>query len=189
MNIKKSFFQMGTNVSKGIVAVVAAFGFTLFTGCEPAANQNATTASATTSTSNTSKKTEDAHNHSHDHGDEGEHGGHLVHLEPGGAHAEWSHDDEKGTVTVFMEEAVSGGAKVESVRVDLEVTGNPKKAYAFEKGADEHKIENSVFTIKSPELVTALGVGEGVKATLVVVMDGKEHSCKLEHDHGHDHDH
>ncbi len=188
MNFKKCSVQGRIGLPSVIMAFVAIAGLTLFSGCEPASTQTASTASASTeSAPSTTKTTAEAHNHSH--GDEGEHGGHLVHLEPSGEHAEWSHDDEKGTVTVYMEEAVSEGAKVDSVRIDLEVTGNPKKTYLLDSSSDEHKIANSVFTIKSPELVTALGVGEGVKATLVVTIDGKEQSCKLEHDHGHDHDH
>ncbi len=193
MNFKKCWVQGRIGLPSVIMAFVAIAGLTLFSGCEPASTKTASTTSASTtsastnSASTTTKTTADAHNHAH--GDEGEHGGHLVHLEPSGEHAEWLHDDEKGTVTVFMEEAVSEGAKVDSVRVDLEVTGNLKKMYQLDASSDEHKIANSVFTIKSPELVTALGVGEGVKATLVVTIDGKEQSCKLEHDHGHDHDH
>jgi hypothetical protein len=171
--------------SKLLVAALAAFGFSCNVGCEPAATKS----DAGKQTAATEKKDDHGHSHAHDHGDHGEHGGHLVHLEPSGGHAEWSHDDDKGIVTVYVEEIVSGGAKVEGVRIDLEVGTNPKKSYNLETSSDEHKIENSVFSITSPELVTALGVSEGVKATLVVVVDGKEQSCKLEHDHGHDHGH
>ncbi len=178
------------------------FTFLLFSGClwliapvgcdSKSGTDTAPAANMTTKTPSESKSDSHGHSHahSHDHGDHGEHGGHLVHLSPSGAHAEWAHDDETGTLTVYLEEIVSGGAKVERVQVELEVSGNPKKTYDLESGKDDHNIENSVFTIKSAELLTALEMPEGVKAKLIVVVDGAEQSCMLEHshdDHGHNH--
>ena len=126
------------------------------------------------------------HDHGHDH-EAGAHGGHLVDLEPKGGHAEWTHDDDKGILNIYLEELVAGGAKVDSVRVDVKMGDKDPIAYKLEVSkADQHKIEGAIFSITSPELVTAMEV-EGVKSTLVVTVDGKELKGSLAHDHGHKH--
>ncbi len=168
-------FQQAFQKRCGIVALAASFSLGLaLAGCD---------------TKPIPKKTnEQAHEHSHAH-EEGKHGGHLVDLEPVGAHAEWTHDDEKGILTIYLEELVAGGAKVEQVRVDIKLGEAETKKYDLEVSkADQHKIEGAIFNITSPELVTAMDV-EGVKATLVVTADGKEHKGSLAHDHDHGHKH
>lgn len=177
------------NLMLGAFVLPSCLAMLMVVGCKPQAT-NSSSPNASVASSGTKPPSEShSHAHSHEHGDVGEHGGHLVHLEPSGSHAEWAHDDASGTLTVYLEEIVSGGAKVDRVQVELEVTGQSKKSYDLVGGADDHKIENSVFTIKSPELITALEMPEGVKATLIVVVDGMEQRCTLEHHHDHDHDH
>lgn len=93
-------------------------------------------------------------------------------------------------MTVYLEELVASGKKVESVEIEWKVGDAAQNSSKLEVAAkDNHGIEGSIFTIKNPELVTALGVGDGVVANLVVTVDGKKETAKLEHDHGHDHDH
>lgn len=170
-----------------LVAVVG-MGCFLTAGCQPSAGPSST-ATKTTPASGHEDHDHDDHAH-HDHGDHGEHGGHLLHLDPSGSHAEWTHDDEAGSVTVYLEELVASGKKVESVEIEWKVGDAAENNSKLEVAAkDDHGIEGSIFTIKNPELVTALGVGDGVVANLVVTVDGKKEMAKLEHDHGHDHDH
>ena len=170
--------------AKVLLATIALMSFASF-GCQPTA-----TKPGDKGTNSAASHDDHGHDHAHDHGEHGAHGGHMLHLEPTGEHAEWTHDDEAGVLTVYFEEMVSAGSKIEKVRVDLSLGDKPKKAYDLEgTAADDHKIEGSIFSIKSPELVTALGVGEGVKAELIVTVAGKDLKASLEHDHGHDHDH
>ncbi len=128
------------------------------------------------------------HEHSHAHED-GPHGGHMLDLLPDGGHAEWTHDDEKGILTIYLEELVAAGKKVEKVRVDLALQNNETKSYDLKVSeADQHKIEGAIFSIVDPQLVTTMEV-PGVKATLVVTADGKELKGSLAHDHDHGHKH
>ncbi len=171
MSMARVFSRIGLSL-----ALVAGAGFCVgMTGCQ-------------TKVPPTKKSGEHDHAHDHSH-EEGKHGGHLADLEPMGAHVEWAHDDEKGTVTIYCEEIVAGGAKVEKVQIEVKVGTEEPKVYDLAgSAADEHKIEGSIFTITDPALVTAMEV-EGVKSTLMVTVDGKVQKASLEHDHGHDHGH
>lgn len=126
----------------------------------------------------------DAHAHDHDHEAHGPNGGHMIHLEPSDAHAEWTHDDDAGKIAIHLEEIVEFGKKIDSVKVELEVKGEPKKEYDFTL------LDKGVYELISPELMTAIEVGSGdkekVSAKLVVTIDGKQETAMLEH---HEHHH
>jgi hypothetical protein len=125
----------------------------------------------------------DAHAH-HDHAAHGPHGGHMVHLEPSGSHAEWTHDDDAGKLAVHLEEIEEFGKKIDFVKVELDIKGEPKKTYDFASAG------KGVYELVSAELLTAIEVGSGdkdkVSAKLIVSIDGKEESVVLEH---HEHHH
>ena len=124
----------------------------------------------------------------HDHGAHGPNGGHLEHLDTG-AHFEWAHDDATHKLTIFFDELVSDGAKIESVKVDV-VSGNETKSFTLEKDANA-KIAGAVFSIANEELMTLLEASgtdaKGVHSKLVAMIDGKAQSCLLKHDDGHKH--
>lgn len=107
----------------------------------------------------------------------------MIHLEPSDAHAEWTHDDA-GKLTIHLEEAAKSGKKIDSVKVELEVKGEPKKDYEFTS------FNEGVYELISPELMTAIEIGsadkEKVTAKLVVSIDGKPETATLEH---HEHHH
>jgi hypothetical protein len=150
------FFSLVLTVSIGI------------TGCQPTVSSN---------------KSPDAHDH-HAHEAHGPNGGHMVHLEPSDAPAEWVHDDDAGKISVHLDKFVSGGKKIEGARIELEIKGEPKKTY------DLVPNDKNAYELISPELLTALEVGSGkavtVAATLIVTVDGKEESAKMEHHEHHD---
>jgi len=108
----------------------------------------------------------------------------MIHLEPSGSHAEWTHDDDAGKLAIHLEEVEESGKKVDSVKVELELKGEPKKTYDFSPAG------KGVYELVSPELLTAIEVGSGdkdkVSAKLVVSIDGKEETVVLEH---HEHHH
>ena len=132
----------------------------------------------------------DGHDHDgHDHAEHGPNGGHIEAFEKTGAHFEWAHNDATHKLSIFFEELVSAGAKVESVKIDV-VSGADKKS--FELAADgKAKIAGSVFTIVSEELMTLLDASgtdaKGFTSKLIALIDGNEQSCLLKHDDGHKH--
>lgn len=132
----------------------------------------------------------DGHDHDgHDHSAHGPNGGHVEAFEKTGAHFEWAHDDATHKLSIFLEELVSAGAKIESVKIDV-VSGADTKS--FKLAADgTAKIAGSVFTIVSEELMNLLDASgtdaKGVQSKLVALIDGKEQSCLLKHDEGHKH--
>jgi len=134
-----------------------------------------------------------AHDHApkeetHDHPEHGPHGGHVAHFDTSPTtHFEWAHDDDAHTLTVFFEELVSAGAKVESVDVVVSSGGTEK---SFKLAALESaKISGSIFEAKDQELLTLVGASgddpKGVQAKLVVTIDGKKESVLLKDDHHH----
>ena len=162
--------------------------FVCLAGCEPK------NPSASGKTGSQASHDHDGHDHAadshagHDHGAHGPNGGHLEHLDTG-AHFEWAHDDAAHKLTIFFEELVSGGAKIESVKVDV-VSGNETKSFSLENDANA-KIAGAVFSIANEELMTLLEASgtdaKGVHSKLVVMIDGKPQSCLLKHDDGHKH--
>ena len=105
----------------------------------------------------------------------GDNGGHLVDLE-GGAHAEWTHDDQKNVITVFVDELEA----VSAVEMRVTIEGNTTP-YKFEKTDLEGK---SVYQLESPELLTAAKMGQGVDTKLVITTEEGEVSGQVKH-HAH----
>lgn len=125
----------------------------------------------------------------HDHPEHGPNGGHIAHFDTSATtHFEWAHDEDKQTLTVFFEELVSGGNKIESVEVVVTSSGQEKK-FKLEP-LESAKIAGSIFQIKDQELLTLVGASDkeekGVQARLVAKIDGKEEKLLLiDHHHNH----
>ncbi len=117
--------------------------------------------------------------HVHDHGDVGPHGGHLLHLDPAGVHAEWTHDDDTKTITVHLDDL--DAAKISEAKFVVEIPDAAAEEFPLASG-DEG------WTITSESLMTHLNMGEAAKVKLVVIEDGVELSTAIEH-HDHDHGH
>ena len=136
------------------------------------------------------KQAADGHE-GHNHGAHGPNGGHLEHFDTTGDHFEWAHDDATHKVSIFLEELVSSGAKVESVKIDV-ISGAETKSFALEKD-EKAKIEGSVYAITSEELMTLLEASgtdaKGVQSKLSVMIEGKEQTALLKHDDEHGHKH
>ncbi len=111
----------------------------------------------------------------HDHPEHGPNGGHMVEL-GGGAHAEWSHDDDKELVTVFPENA----AKVTSVEMKTTIQGKTT-VYPFVKADDAGM---TIYTLTSPELLTSIKMGDAVSTELVITTADGESTGKVAH-HAH----
>lgn len=111
----------------------------------------------------------------HDHPEHGPNGGHMVNLS-GGAHAEWSHDDEKELLTVYPEDA----GKVTKVEMKTTIDGTDT-VYPFEKSDDDGM---TTYTLTSPELLTAIKMGDAVKTELLITTeDGQAGGAVVHHAH------
>ncbi|MCY3007225.1 MAG: hypothetical protein NTV29_14770 [Planctomycetota bacterium] len=125
----------------------------------------------------------------HDHPEHGPNGGHIAHFDTSATtHFEWAHDEDKQTLTVFFEELVSGGNKIDSVEVVVTSSGQEKK-FKLEP-LESAKIAGSIFQVKDQELLTLVGASgkeeKGVQARLVAKIDGKEEKLLLiDHHHNH----
>lgn len=114
--------------------------------------------------------------HSHAHADLGPHGGHMLHLEPSGAHAEWTHDDETHTVNVYLDDFQAD--KIKEAKFTATI-GDEVEEFALES-SDEG------WTISSETLMTHIDMGEAVEVCLVVIDDTGEQTCTIEpHEHHH----
>ncbi len=114
----------------------------------------------------------------HNHGDHdlGPHGGHLLHLEPSGVHAEWTHDDKNNLITVYLDDfdanKISGAKFV--AKIGQETQEFPLTADA------------GAWTISSSELMTHINMKEAAEVSFVVTDDQGSHSSKIEaHDEHH----
>ncbi len=126
-----------------------------------------------------------AHDDGHDHGDgheghdhpaHGPNGGHMVELS-GGAHAEWTHDDVKNTIRVFVEDEEN----VSKVTMTATVPDQEPNSYEFEKAEADGK---SFYEIVSPDLLTHVKMGKLVDTKLIITTKDGEVTGQVEH-HAH----
>jgi hypothetical protein len=136
------------------------------------------------------------HDHAHDHGAHGPHGGHLIEIDGGRYHVEWTHDDPAESenaknVTIYI---LGEDAKTEfpidaqPVVINVAIEGKEPRQYEL-MPVNEAGGKASQFAIDDPALIVDLGMaGEGVTARLNLQIDGAPHSAEMEHDHD-DHHH
>jgi hypothetical protein len=113
------------------------------------------------------------HDHEHDHDDEHEHdhpahgpnGGHMIEL-GGEAKVEWMLDDELELFSIMFDNV----DKITGVQMKTNIEGT-ETAYEFEKTDTP---AGPVYGLKSPELATAVKMGEAVKTELVVTTEEGE---------------
>ena len=137
----------------------------------------------------------DSHGHDHGHASEGPHHGVLVELGKEEYHAEVTHDDASGAVTVYL---LDGAAKKPVTTDAPHVTINVKhgdKPEQFQLPASPDKGDpqgaSSRFALQDKELLEHLDAKDG-EARLQVTIGGNAFSGAIPHgghDHGHDHKH
>jgi len=129
----------------------------------------------------------------HDHPSEGPHHGDLIELGNEEYHAEILHDEDAGTVTIY----VLNGAATEQVPIDAtDVTinathdGKPEQfKLAAQPDANDPQGKSSRFVSNDEELAHHLDE-EGAEPRLVLTINGKSYRGVITHDHeGHDHAH
>lgn len=127
-------------------------------------------------------------NAGHAHPTEGPHHGDLIELGNEEYHAEILHDEDAGTVTIY----VLNGAATEQVPIDAtEVTINAKHDGKPEQflltaspDAGDPQGKSSRFVSDDEELAHHLDE-EGAEPRLVLTIDGKSYRGTISHDHDH----
>ena len=171
--------------SKRSSLTAALFAAIVFSGCEPAA----TTDSDETITTGPPSTVDD---HDHAHPSEGPHHGSLIELGAEEYHAEFVHDEEAGTVTVYILDGAAESAvpiEAKEITINLKHDGEGEQ-FQLAGTADEGDPEGKVSKFVSID--TQLGKHldeEGAEATLVLTINGKSYRGEIAHDHDHEHAH
>ena len=171
--------MMRSRLSHMFAVVLTASGLALWTGCD----------SAPTPTDPAEKGHDD--HEAHNHPIEGPHHGSLIELGDEEYHAEFVHDDDKGTITIYILDSTAKKAvPVESKTLTVNVSTG-EKAEQFELTASPMEGESggksSWFTSEDKALGEAIDQ-EGAKAKLLVTVNGTPYTGSIEHDHHHDED-
>jgi hypothetical protein len=138
------------------------------------------------------KKDDHAH-HDHSHEALGPHNGHILELGQEQYHAEWTHDDASGKVSVYildkdMKKEVPIGA--ETLSIVTKVGQQEEMVFNLEAVAPTtgEKPQSAQFEIIDKQLVETLStVGGDVSARLEVTIEGQPFSAKFESHADHDH--
>jgi hypothetical protein len=131
--------------------------------------------------------------HGHAHPSEGPHHGQLIELGQEEYHAELVHDDDAGTVTVYiLDGSVKNAVPIEAAELLINLK-HDGKGEQFKLTASPDKGDpdgrSSRFVSDDAELSEDLDAA-GTEARLVVMIDGKSFSGDLHHSHtGHGHSH
>jgi len=150
--------------------MLALFGFVLI-GCQPSSSGKPQAGKAAA-----------GGGHDHDHDDHGPHGGHLLHLDPDGIHAEWDHDDDKKLITVYLDDFKTAPSEVKFV---VKVGDTEPQVFALAKGEGDEG--GGAWTLTSDALLTHLAMGEAANVQLVIVHADKQLSTKIQHSSEHHH--
>lgn len=173
MNIKCNY--------KGSLLVLGLFATVAVTGC---AKQNSDGGDTAGGESNAQV---------HEHPSEGPHGGELVELGNEEYHAELVHDEESGSVTVYvLDSAAKSGVPIDAQEVTINLTHDGQaEQFAVTASPQEGDGEgkSSRFTSQDAELAEELEHNHG-EAKLVLTINGKQYRGSILHDHdGEEHDH
>jgi hypothetical protein len=134
------------------------------------------------------------HDHSHDHGHHhGPHDGHLVDLGDDEFHAEVTHDDASGRVTIYLLDAEAKkpvATAAPHLLVQLTLAGDPKEFQLLASPQEgDPQGRSSRFELVDKQLCESWDATEAA-ARLSVTIEDIPFSGKIEpHDHGHDHPH
>lgn len=129
----------------------------------------------------------------HAHPSEGPHHGGLVELGNEEYHAELVHDEESGSVTIYvLDAAATEQISIEATEVTINVNhdGKPEQfKLAASPDANDPQGKSSRFVSTDAELAEHLDE-EGTAPKLVLTINGKSFRGTITHDHDHEgHDH
>jgi len=133
------------------------------------------------------------HTDDHAHPDLGPHEGHLLEIGEEEYHAEWTHDDASGKVTIYiLDGKVKDAVPIEAEAITIVATvGGKEKSFSLEpvNRTTGEKPKASQFEITDKSLVEIL-TSPAVTARLDLNISGKSFSPKFEaHEDHHGHKH
>lgn len=137
--------------------------------------------------------TVDAHDDhaGHAHPSEGPHHGGLIELGNEEYHAELVHDDDAGTVTIYiLDGAATQQVPIEATEIAINAIhdGKPEQfKLAASPDTDDPAGMSSRFVSTDEELAHHLDE-EGAKPRLVLSINDKSYRGTISHDHDHDHE-
>lgn len=178
--------MMHSRFSRMFAVTLTAAGLVLWTGCDIAPSSTGSAAG--------DKDDHDVHSHPV----EGPHHGSLIELGDEEYHAEFVHDEEKGTVTIYiLDSTAKKSVPVEAKALTVNVSAGGK-AKQFELAASPMQGEaggkSSRFTSSEEALGEAIDQ-EGAEAKLLVTVNGTKYTGAIghhdhdEHEHGDGHKH
>jgi len=128
----------------------------------------------------------------HDHPTEGPHHGSLIELGAEEYHGEFVHDEEAGTVTIYvLDSAAKTSVPIEASEITINLKHDGKGEQfklAAKPDSGDAEGKSSRFVSSDKELGEDLH-SEDAEATLVLSINGKSYRGKIAHDHDHAHDH
>lgn len=152
-----------------------------FAGCGKSSDQ--ATSSGGTETSAPPATVEAGHAHP----SEGPHGGSLIELGNEEYHAELVHDEQAGTVTIYiLDSAAKASVPIEAADVSINLKHEGRgEQFKLAASADQNDAQgkSSRFVSTEAELAEDLD-REGAEAELVVTINGKPYRGALKHEHG-----
>lgn len=181
-----TFHMITTQFTRGTAAAVITTTL-LLSGCGGASNSGAPAPSPSPS-----QVSEEGHDHEHAHPTEGPHHGDLVELGNEEFHAEVVHGDG-GEVTVYiLDSGASKAVPIDATELTINLS-HEGEAEQFKlpaaPDATDGEGKSSRFTLKDEHLAEDLDA-KGAVAKLVVTINSKQYTGKIEHAHGHEgHDH
>ena len=166
----------------GLVTFVLTLSLVITTGC--------TGGEATVPVTDAPPDTTDTHD-DHAHPTEGPHHGELIELGNEEYHAEILHDEDAGTITIYvLDSHATQAVPIEATEITINAKhdGQPEQftlAASPDEGDPEGK--SSRFTSSDADLAHHLH-DEEAEPKLVLTIDGKSYRGSIKHDdHGHDH--
>jgi hypothetical protein len=148
---------------------------------------DSTTSNPDTATNGTPSATEAGHEHAH--ASEGPHGGTLIELGNEEYHAELVHDEQAGSVTIYLlDSAAKVSVPIEAADVSINLAHEGRgEQFKLSASADESDPQgkSSRFVSTDAELAEELD-HEHAEAQLAVTINGKPYRGTIEHHNGHD---
>lgn len=177
---------MNLSVISGRVLFPAACAlFLSATGCS---NEVPATTQSDTAKPKETKGHEHSHGGGHAHASTGPHDGQIIELGDESYHAELVHDESAGIVTIYLlDGAAKNAVAIEATELTINVKQSGKgKQFRLAAAAQEGDAagKSSRFSSDDKELNEALDQ-EGATARLVVEIEGKSYTGRLEHEHKH----
>jgi hypothetical protein len=162
-----------------LAAIALAGAISLHAGCK---SETATAPSDAPASGEAGHSDADGHNHGHP--EEGPHKGHLIELGKEEYHAELTHDEATGEVTIYVLDGVAKEAvpvAETELAVNLVSNGKPMQfVLPASPQASDPQGQSSKFSVTDKSLLEALEA-EGAKGQLNITINGKPYSGTIEH--------